>query len=280
VLRDKENGRFADPDKIHRITHKGRWYDVDAVHLCEPSPQRTPVLFQAGASGRGREFAARHAECVFISGLTKPMTAKIVADLRQRAAAYGRDPDSLIIFAGLCAIVAPTDAEAQEKFEDYKRHVSIEGTLALFGGYSGIDFSGYDFDLPMRYFESNAIQTFVEGFTSADPDREWTLREVAQFLGVGGFAPIEVGSPKTLADAMEAWVEETGIDGFNLLYSVTPGDFTDIVDLLVPELQRRGRYKTEYAPGTLREKLFGAGIRHLQPNHPGTGYRSRPPVTE
>ena len=273
VLRDKQKGVFALADKIHKVTHRGRFYEVEAFHLCEPSPQRTPVLFQAGASSRGRQFAARHAECVFISGLTRPATARIVADLRGRAAAQGRDPASLIIYAALSPVVAPTDEEARAKFQDYQDHVSIEGTLALYGGYSGIDFSGCDLDTPVGYFESNAIQTFVEAFTTADPERGWTLREIAQFLGVGGFAPIEVGSARTVADAMERWMEETGVDGFNLIYSVTPHDFADVVNLVVPELQERGIYKKDYSRGTLREKLYGEGKQRLPGDHPGAQYR-------
>jgi FMN-dependent oxidoreductase (nitrilotriacetate monooxygenase family) len=274
VLRDKENGIFADPGKIHKISHKGRYFEVEAYHLCEPSPQRTPVLFQAGASARGRDFAAKHAECVFISGLTRPMVASTVADIRRRAASHGRDPASILIYTALSPITAPTLAEAEAKHEDYRRHVSVEGTLALFGGYSGIDFAGYELDAPLEYFASDAIQTFVEGFTKADPSRKWTLRQIAEFLGVGGFAPITVGSPEIVADDMERWMEETGIDGFNLIYSVSPGDFSDFVDLVVPELQRRGVYKTKYSPGTLREKLYGRGRARLRDDHPGAGYRA------
>lgn len=279
VLRDKVRGIFADPRKIHKVTHRGPRYRMDAYHLCEPSPQRTPVLFQAGASTRGREFAARHAECVFISSLTPESAAIISADIRARAAAHGRNPRDIIIFAGLSAICGRTDAEAQEKFADYQAHVDVERTLTLFAGYTGIDFSRYDLKAPVKYFESNAIQTFVEGFTKFNPDGEWTLEKIARFLGVGGFAPIEVGSPQTLADAMERWAAIGNIDGFNLIYSVSPGDFTDIVDHLVPELQRRGLYKTAYAPGTMREKLYGLGRARLDATHPAAAYRPAPHVT-
>jgi len=273
VVLDREKGLFADPEKIHEIVHRGRHFDLRGYHLCEPSPQRTPVLFQAGASTRGREFAARHAECVFVSGLTRSAVARTVADIRRRAAAHGRDPDSVVIYGGLCVVCAPTDAEAREKLEDYRAHVDVERSLTLFAGYAGVDFSGSDWDTPLRYFESNAIQSFVEGFTKADPDKQWTLREIGEFFGIGGFAPIEVGSPETLCDAMESWVEETGIDGFNLLYSVSPDDLVDFVDLVVPELQRRGIHKTEYAPGTLREKLYGPGQARLRDDHPGALHR-------
>lgn len=273
VLRDKENGVFANPEKMHPVEHKGRFYECNAYHLCEPSPQRTPVLFQAGASKRGRQFAAKHAECVFISALTPENAAAQVKDIREQAKTNGRDPNSIIIYNGLTAITGATDKDAQAKFDDYRRHVSVEGTLSLFGGYTGVDFSSYDLDATLDYFESNAIQTFVEGFTKDDPDRQWTLREIAEFLGVGGFAPIEIGSPETIADAMEHWMEVSGIDGFNLLYSVTPGDMSDFIELVVPELQARGIFKKDYSPGTLREKLSGQGNPLLPPEHPAASYR-------
>lgn len=273
VVRDKKKRLFAHPDKIHKVSHSGQYFQVEGYHLCEPSPQRTPVLFQAGASTRGREFAARHAECVFISGLTTKSVAAIVADIRRRAANHGRDPQSLTICTALSAVVGRTDTLARAKLKQYKSYVSIEGTLALYGGYSGIDFAGYDLDTPVKDVQSDAIQTFVEAFSNADPERAWTLREIAEFLGVGGFAPITVGSPKTIVDEMVKWVDETGIDGFNLIYSVSPGDFIDFVDLVVPELQRRGIHKSEYAPGTLREKLYGPGRSWLPDDHPGAKFR-------
>ena len=273
VLRDKANRIFARAEKIHQVKHSGRYFELEAYHLCEPSPQRTPILFQAGASTRGREFASKHAECVFISGFSFQAVANIVADIRRRAAANGRDPASLIIYTAMTVICAETDEKAQAKYDDYRQYVNLEGTLALFSGYSGFDLSRSDLDAPYQYVESDAIQTFVEGFTSANPNKVWTLREVGEFLGIGGFAAIEIGSAKRIAERMIEWMNQTGVDGFNLLYSVSPGDFEDFIELVVPELQRRGVYKTDYEEGTLREKLFGRGRRWLPDNHPGAAYR-------
>ncbi len=273
VLRDKASRCFARPEKIHKVRHRGLHFELEGYHLCEPSPQRTPILFQAGASTRGREFAAKHAECIFISGFSHHAVGQIVADIRKRAAAHGRDPASIIIYTALTVICAPSDEEAQAKYDDYRQYVNLEGTLTLFSGYTGFDLSQCDLDAPYKYVESDAIQTFVEGFTSWNPDKVWTLREVGEFLGIGGFAAIEIGSPQTIADRMTEWMEATGVDGFNLLYSVTPGDFTDFVDLVVPELQRRGVYKTRYEEGTLREKLFSHRNSKLPPEHPGARHR-------
>ena len=118
------------------------------------------------------------------------------------------------------------------------------------------------------------MHSAVESFTTADPHRVWTVREMAEWVGIGGFGPLLVGSPASVADAMEAWIAETGIDGFNLAYVVTPETFADIADLLVPELQRRGRFKPDYRAGTLREKLFGHGAR-LRAPHPAARSRDR-----
>jgi FMN-dependent oxidoreductase (nitrilotriacetate monooxygenase family) len=271
VLRDKVNRIFARPEKIHKVRHQGKYFRMEAYHICEPSPQRTPVLFQAGASSKGREFAAQHAECVFISGPNRKIVAGIVSDIRKRAAESGRDPDSLVIFTGLGVITGQTDAEAQAKLADYRKHVSIEGALALFGGYMGIDFAKYDLDQTLEYVEIDAIQTFMEGFTRADPTRRWTLREIAEYLGAG--RSTLVGSPSTVADELIGWMDETGVDGFNLRYLISPGDINAFVDLVVPELQRRGVYKTSYEEGTFREKLYGKGRNYLPDDHPAADYR-------
>jgi alkanesulfonate monooxygenase len=273
VLRDRSARRFADPDRIHRVQHDGPYFKVDAVHLCEPSPQRTPVLYQAGASTRGRQFAAQHAECVFINGPSKRVVGAIVADLCRRAAACGRDPADLVIFAMMTVITGATPAAAQEKYRDYLGYVSEEGALALMSGWTGVDFAALPRDEPVRFTERNAMVSALEAFTTADPDRNWTVSEIARHAAIGGRGPVMVGSYREVADAMQDWVAETDIDGFNLAYAVTPETFADIVDLVVPELQERGVYKREYAPGTLREKLYGPGRARLPATHPAARVR-------
>jgi alkanesulfonate monooxygenase SsuD/methylene tetrahydromethanopterin reductase-like flavin-dependent oxidoreductase (luciferase family) len=144
--------------------------------------------------------------------------------------------------------------------------------LTLISGWTGIDFGQFSPDEPLRHRYTNAVQSAVETFTTIDPDKVWTVREMADWVGIGGFGPVFVGSPQTVADLLQEWVEDTDVDGFNLAYAVTPESFEDAVDLLVPELQKRGVYKTDYRQGTLREKLFGHGPRLAAP-HPGAGYR-------
>jgi FMN-dependent oxidoreductase (nitrilotriacetate monooxygenase family) len=280
VLRDRAGRRFADPAKIHRIRHDGQFYRVDAIHLSEPSPQRTPVLYQAGASSRGRAFAAAHAECVFINGPTPQVVAPLVADLRRRAIEYGRDPADLLIFTLATVITGRSEAEAREKHAEYRSYADPEAALALFSGWTGVDFSKFRPDDELRFIETEAMRSSLASFTSDDPDRVWTVRELAEHVAIGGRGPLFVGSPEQIADTLMAWVEATDVDGFNLAYAVTPESFEDFVALVVPELQRRGVYKRDYRPGTLREKLFGPGCARLSSPHPAARYReAQPPKT-
>ena len=264
VIRDRATGVFARPDRVRAVEHPGPHHPLHAIHLTEPSPQRTPVLYQAGSSPRGRAFAARHAECVFLSGPTAHLLAPRVAAIRALAAEQGR---AIVIFTMLTAILGETDAEAEAKYADYKRHVSHEGALALVSGWTGIDLSTLRLDEPIRHVENDAGRSAMDNITRADPDRSWTVREVAEHVGIGGSGPVLVGSAATVADGMEAWMAATGADGFNLCSVVAHETFADVARLLVPELQRRGRYKRSYRRGTLREKLLGAGPRLTAP-HP------------
>ena len=271
VRRDRAAGVFTDPARIHRIRHQGAHFDIDAIHLCEPSAQRTPVLYQAGTSSAGRAFAGRHAECVFVSGPTAQVVGPRVAALRQAAVAAGRGVDALRVFSALTVVVAPTQAEAEDRYAEYLRYGSTEGALALMSGWTGLDFGALPLDQKIEHVETQAMRTALDNITRADPSRSWTVREVADFTTVGGIAPVIVGSPGQAADGVEAWVEATGVDGLNLASAVMPETFEFIADLLVPELQRRGRFRQRYTPGTLRHKLFGQD--RLAAPHPAARYR-------
>jgi alkanesulfonate monooxygenase SsuD/methylene tetrahydromethanopterin reductase-like flavin-dependent oxidoreductase (luciferase family) len=175
-------------------------------------------------------------------------------------------------------IPGETEAAAQAKLADYRAHIDPEGALALLSGWTGIDFSRYALDEPLRYVKNDAMNSAIEALTVADPGKVWTVREIAEHVGIGGRGPLLVGSPAQVADELEAWMAATDVDGFNLAYAVTPESFTDFVDLIVPELQRRGIYKHDYRPGTLREKLQGRGRARLPDSHPGAGHRYRAPA--
>ena len=273
VKADAASGVFADPDRVRKAVHEGAHFRLDAVHLSEPSPQRTPVLYQAGTRRPGRLFAGRHAECVFMSGPSKSVIAPRVAAIRANAAKLGRDPKGILMFALATAIVGATDAEAQAKLADYRRYADLEGALTLLSGWTGVDFSRSRSrsDRPAR---RRARRAAPRSKTSPAPipTERWTVRQAAEHVAIGGIGPVFVGSPATVADQLEAWVDETDVDGFNLAFAVRPETFVDVADLLVPEFQRRGRYKTAYREGTLREKLFG-GAPRLQAPHVGASYR-------
>jgi alkanesulfonate monooxygenase SsuD/methylene tetrahydromethanopterin reductase-like flavin-dependent oxidoreductase (luciferase family) len=140
-------------------------------------------------------------------------------------------------------------------------------------GWTGVDFSGYDLDQEVRHVQNDAGRSAMDNVTRGDPDRVWTVREVIEHVGIGGAGPVVIGTPEKVADDIEAWFEQTDVDGLNVPFAVSPGDFEDITDMLVPELTRRGLYKEAYAKGTLREKLFGAGRARLTEQHPASRYR-------
>lgn len=273
VLRDRENGIFADHKKVHPIQHEGKYFTVPGIHICEPSPQRTPVLYQAGASSRGQKFASQNAECVFIAAPSKIATKKVVQGIRQKLAQEGRDPYSVKIYALLAIVTDETDAKAQAKFKEYQSYGSYDGALTLLSGWSGVDFSQYQPTDKVEYIQTNAIQSLLDSYVNADPERVWTIEEIANWNSLGGNGPVLVGSAETVSDALQQWVEDTDIDGFNLAYILAHQTFADVVEFIVPELQKRGVYQTSYAQGTLREKLFGAGP-YLPENHRGAKYRN------
>ena len=270
ILGDKTRGVYADPTKVRVIHHEGKQYKVDAMHLASPSPQRTPVLYQAGASARGRQFAATHAECVFVNGQKKEGIKEIVADIRERAVALGRAAEDVKVFLGATLVLGKTDADAREKFEEYRRYASSEAALVHAAASLGIDFSKYDLDEPIDAGKSNAIVSNVEAMTrSAGP--QWTRRKLLEQMVLGSRQAPWVGSAETIADLLVSWSEETGVDGFNLSRTVVPECIDDVIEYLVPALQERGVYKTAYRDGTYREKLFGHA--RLPASHTAAQYR-------
>ncbi|WP_110678325.1 LLM class flavin-dependent oxidoreductase [Salinicola sp. RZ23] len=271
VLRDRTQGVFTDAGKVHPIQHEGQYFRVPGFHLCEPSPQRTPVIFQAGASARGRQFATRHAEAMFILATSVETAGALTDKIRSEVAANGREPDSVKIFALLTIITGPTDEAAQQKYAEYLSYASAEGTLALYGGWTGLDFSSLDPDTPLTAVANDSLRTTLESL-AADGDT-WTVRDVIQKRAIGGLGPVLVGGPETTADQLERWVDEGGVDGFNLAYAVTPASTTDFIDFVVPELRKRGRVQREYAPGTLREKLLGDSGGRVRESHPAAHWR-------
>lgn len=269
VINDPAQRIYAQPDKVHKVRHEGEFYRVEGYHLCEPSPQRTPVLFQAGSSDRGLQFAGRHAECVFISGQNKAATREQVDKVRASAKAAGRNPEDIKLFMGLNVIVGATEEEAQAKLAEYREYASAEAGVAHFAASTGIDFAEYELNEPIQYVKSNAIQSATKNLKNND----WTRQRLLDQHALGGRYFTVVGSAQQVADELESWIAETGLDGFNLTRIVTPESYVDFIDLVIPELQRRGSYKTAYDEGVLREKLFPEGQAHLPERHTGASYR-------
>jgi len=268
VRRDKSARVFAEASRIHPVVHHGKYFDVEGIHLAEPSPQRTPVLFQAGSSGRGQRFAARHAECVFIAPTTAPEAARQVKSLREAMVQAGRRADDVKVFMGACVVVAPTKAEARDLLAEYRGHASREAGLAHFAAGTGIDFGRYGLDDPIDYTPGNAIQSHAR----AAQEGAWTRRRMLEMFALGSRYPVLSGDPAQVADQLEGWKAETGVDGFNLTRTVVPECHEAFVDLVVPELQDRGVYKTAYEPGTLRRKLHCQGDL-LPARHAGAAFR-------
>ncbi|MET3715905.1 LLM class flavin-dependent oxidoreductase [Pseudomonas sp. PvP001] len=268
VVEDRERRIYAHPEKVHKVQHEGEFYRVQGYHLCEPSPQRTPLLFQAGSSARGLQFAGRHAECVFISGQNKQATRAQVDKVRDAARAAGRDPQAVKVFMGITVIVAATEAQAWAKHDEYLSYASAEAGVAHFAASTAIDFARYELDEPIQYVKGNAI----ESATKTLQNNDWTRRKLLDQHALGGRYITLVGDPEKVADELEAWIAETGLDGFNLTRTVTPESYVDFIDLVIPVLQTRGSYKTAYAQGTLREKVFGQGPG-LPEGHAGFSYK-------
>ncbi|KAI1657465.1 bacterial luciferase-like protein [Daldinia decipiens] len=277
---DPENDTYADPDKIRTINHKGKYFTLNTKHIVDPSPQRTPFLFQAGTSAAGSEFAATHAEAIFVSSHSASVLRPKIAKIRELAASKGRDPRSLKFFATYTPVVAPTDEEARAKYEDLLQYGSVVGGLVLVSGWTGIDLSKIPLDQEITAadsLEAHKVRSILDAFTTTSKDiPKWTPRVIAQKASIGGLGPVGIGSPQTVADDLERWIEEGDLDGFNIGYVTTPGSFEDVVDLLIPELRRRGIYPDPLPEGetlTARERVYGKGQRGLREDHVGSKYK-------
>jgi len=224
VVLDNDRRMYTDPSRVREINHEGKYFNVPGPHICQPSPQRTPVILQAGTSKQGKAFAAQHAECIFVAGHSPSVVAKNVKEIRELAASvYGRDPKNIKFLALTCPIIAPTQEEAVKKFEDYAQYGDIDGALALFGGWTGIDLDKYGEDEELREVESNAIRSAVTAWSQAAPGiPKWTKKTVGRHICVGGLGNTIVGDPVHVADEMERWVAEADVDGFNIVSCLSP----------------------------------------------------------
>lgn len=283
VRLDLQKGVFSDPERIREINYEGKHYKVPGPFICEPNPyQRLPVILQAGASTKGMEYAAKNAEAVFINGNTPEGLKSKIDKLNALIKKHGRNPDDVKKVQLVTVIVAPTYEGAVEKFNDYKKYADVEGAQALFGGWTGVDLGKYDWDQELDQVESNAVRSFAEMMTKPfpgdPPELKKTRGYIANKLSIGGSGVLFIGSPSDVADEIENWVDVAGVDGFNFTYAITPGSFEDIVELLIPELQRRGLVWNDYPKEglTFRENLYGIDREDptfLKPDHPAYNLR-------
>ncbi|EXJ77954.1 hypothetical protein A1O3_09113 [Capronia epimyces CBS 606.96] len=277
VARDVETKQYTVPGRVRRINHEGKYYRSAGPLQVAPSIQRTPYLFQAGTSTAGKAFATKHAECLFLPGMTVESVRKSVQEIRALAAQQGRDPATIKMIMGVLIIVAETDALAQAKYEEYLTYADLEGSMTLFGGWTGSDLSQYGDDDDFQFAGPGAIRSMVSSWSATIPGTDgvkWSKKRVAQELAIGGAHVRAIGSPHTVADILQHWVDETGVDGFNCSYAVNPGDFEDIINHLFPVLRARGVFWHDYAADTARENYLqdNAGPR-LRPDHPGAKYK-------
>lgn len=275
---DRYGYAYADPKSVRQINHKGKYFNVPGPHLCEPSPQRTPFLLQAGTSTAGKAFAAKHAEAIFLNGHKPELVRPSVDSIRKQAAEHGRNPADIKIVAGVLVIVAETDEAAHAKFQEFVKYGDREGALALFGGWSGYDLSKYSDDQDFRFVELPAVRSMVNHWASTVPGsdgKKWDKNTIAEYLVLGGNGAKIIGSAATVADELERWVEVADVDGFNLSYASIPDTFDDIITYLLPELRRRGLFWDDYAVkgGTFRENIYATkGQNRLPESHPGARY--------
>ncbi|KAL9616406.1 MAG: hypothetical protein Q9160_008732 [Pyrenula sp. 1 TL-2023] len=281
VSPDPATDTYIDPDRIRTIHHHGKYLNLDARHIVDPSPQRTPLLFQAGTSVAGSAFAATHAEAIFVSSHSPEVLRPKIDKIRALAQEQGRDPRSIKFFGTFTPIIGRTEEEAQEKHEEAKRYASTTGGLVLFSGWTGIDISKIPLDQDITAEDSkeaHKVRSMLDAFTTTSPDvPRWTPHVVAEKAAIGGLGPVGVGTPATVADQLERWITEADLDGFNIGYVTTPGTFEEVVDLLIPELRRRGLYpeapRDEDEALTAREKIYGEGQKGLRDDHVGSKYK-------
>ncbi|WP_426217843.1 LLM class flavin-dependent oxidoreductase [Pseudomonas sp. DWRC2-2] len=270
VVQDRERGIYTDPSKVRYINHIGENFKVAGPHLCQPSRQRTPVLFQATGSPAGSAFAGRHAEVVFTGGVTHEDARRNIATMRRNTEEQGRDPASIKFIVQAGVIVGRTAEEVSAKLDSYRRLVSSDGAMAH--AQLAIDLKAYGRDEHLRNIIKRADPGW-EALTQYDP--ETTVGQLlARFGGLKEDRYFVAGTPTAVADEIERWLDVDGIDGINLRQYLSFETARDFIDLVVPELRRRGRFRERYTPGeTLRERLFGPGNSRLPADHPAARYR-------
>lgn len=273
VVADKARQVYAQGDRVKPVGHIGEHYRVAGPHLCAPSPQRTPLLIQAGWSGRGREFAAKHAELIFIAKSDPHEIRQGLEQIWAMAEARGRSRGDVQSLTVLRIVTGKTEIEAQRKYDQLQGNYHLEAQLVSYAGDTGFDLS--------RYADSDALSNHTEGLTSymMRPDgsgKPLTAGDVRKrFANVTrGTDLILVGTPQQVADRIEEHARISGTSGYMLNPLTSPGTLEDFVELVVPELQKRGLYRNQPQTGTFRSRLRADGASRLPPSAYGASFRS------
>jgi long-chain alkane monooxygenase len=256
LIVDRDNGIFADPSKITKIHHEGTYYRCRATPSVLPSPQGRPVIFQAGSSGRGQRFAVKHSDVIFAIQPDLPRMKAFMNQVRNAAVEHGRKDEVRVTFA-IQTFVGETEEAANNKREEMLARIPIEAALTRISGTFGIDLSTVDIDRPLQEITTQGSQGLVRAMTAMFGDNNISLREAVRLSGLSGLIPTVSGSPDQVADQLEHIWRETGCHGFNLTPAIVPGGYEDLVDHVVPFLQKRGIFRTEYEAATLRGNLIG-----------------------
>ncbi|POP73476.1 LLM class flavin-dependent oxidoreductase [Pseudomonas syringae] len=256
--RDKASGEYYDPARLHVLNHEGEHFRVKGPLNVARSPQGQPVVVQAGSSEVGRDLAAQTADVVFTAQTSLASAQAFYADLKGRLSTYGRAVDSLKIMPGVFIVVAETEALAKAKFESFQELVEPQVGVALLGRMLGnFDLSGYPLDgpLPELPLTDSGQRSRQKLLTELADQENLTLAQLGRRIAGGRGHYSLIGTPEQIADELQRWFEQGAADGFNVLVPHLPGGLEDVARLLVPELQRRGLFRTEYEGTTLRENL-------------------------
>ncbi|MBB5685691.1 NtaA/DmoA family FMN-dependent monooxygenase [Sphingobium boeckii] len=278
VLNDKAGRVYADPAKVHEIKHQGPYFSAEGAMMVPPSPQRTPVLFQAGTSSAGRRFAAKFAEAVFISGSNPSKAIADITAIRTLAQEeFGRDPGSIKFMAGALFITGDTEAEARRRREEAASYSTMESAMLEWSYHTGMELTEADLDKPIPG-QTNAVdaKSLVEKYAAGKGEQQQpqTIGEMLEHLRRNGPTGLGfTGTPEQIADEVEAFVDQTGVDGFLIEPFLTPSTYDDFVDGIMPALRKRGLAKSGYAGSTLREHLFGEGHARLGNDHIAASFR-------
>lgn len=256
VQMDMEHKVFADPSKVHRVDFQGQWYRVQGPFTVIPSARRRPFLFQAGQSDRGRAFAAQHAEGIFSAARGVKQMRAFCEDIASRAERLGRNPDDIPIMWAGQPLVAESGSEARERWAAIRARIPLEASLAQMSMHFNLDLSRFDIDVPVQDLDVPGTRGLFEMYQKYDVNI--TLRDIAKTYLTGSDTNPLVGTPSQVADAMQHFLEEGGGNGFQITPPFyAPDYYEDLVNLLVPELQKRGVYRDDYTGTTLREHLCG-----------------------